>query len=499
MAAGPSASAVGSVASTVNGQYGSVVVNADGSYVYTVDNNNAAVQALRNTSQTLTDLFTYEVIDAGGLTSIATLTVTIQGANDTPHNIAATGLTIAENSANGVVVGNANAQDTDAGDTFTYSLFDSAGGRFTIDANTGQITVASSSLLNYEAATSHQITVRVTDAAGAVFDKQFTVNLTDVDEFDVTIPVDINASLNSIAEITTTGTLVGITAQASDGDATNNGVTYSLDDSAGGRFVINSNTGIVTVGLTGLLNFELTSSHQITVRATGQDGSFATATFTIQLIDVNEDAVGSISDQNAAANVITENAAAGMTVGLTARAVDPDGTDVVVYSLDNNDGGRFAINPLTGVVTLAGTVNRESDGASRSITVRATSTDGSFSTQAFTINIADVDEFDVTTPVDANAAVNSVAENAAIGTTVGITGSAFDIDATSSVVTYSLVNNDGGRFAIDANTGVVTVGGAINRETEGAVRSITVRATSQDGSFADQTLRSILSTWTSSM
>ncbi len=251
--------------------------------------------------------------------------------------------------------------------------------------------------------------------------------------------------------------------------------------------MINANTGIVTVGLSGLLNFELTSSHQITVRATSQDGSSATATFTIQLIDINEGAVGSISDQNAAANVITENAATGTTVGLAARAVDPDGTDIVLYSLDNNDGGRFAINPLTGVVTLAGTVNRESDGESRSITVRATSTDGSFSTQSFTINIADVDEFDVTTPVDANAAVNSVAENAAIGTTVGITGSAFDIDATTSVVTYSLVNNDGGRFAIDATTGVVTVAGTIDRETEGTVRNITVRATSQDGSTADQT------------
>ncbi len=233
VAAGPSASAVGSVASTVIGQYGSIVVNADGSYTYTIDDTNASVQALRTNAQTLDDVFTYTVTDAGGLTSTSQVTVTIQGANDTPHDIAATGLTIAENSANGFVVGNATAQDVDAGDTFTYSLFDSAGGRFAIDANTGQITVANTGLLNYEATTSHQITVRVTDAAGAVFDKQFTVFLTDVDEFDVTMPVDINASLNSIAEITTTGTLVGITAQASDGDATNNGVTYSLDDSAG--------------------------------------------------------------------------------------------------------------------------------------------------------------------------------------------------------------------------------------------------------------------------
>jgi protocadherin Fat 4 len=62
---------------------------------------------------------------------------------------------------------------------------------------------------------------------------------------------------------------------------------------------------------------------------------------------------------------------------------------------------------------------------------------------------------------------------------VGITASASDADATNNTITYSLANsNDGGRFTIDSTTGVVTVAGAINREVDGATRSITVRATS---------------------
>ena len=48
------------------------------------------------------------------------------------------------------------------------------------------------------------------------------------------------------------------------------------------------------------------------------------------------------------------------------------------YSLTDNDGGRFAINSSTGVVTVAGAIDREADGASRNIIVRATSVDGSF-------------------------------------------------------------------------------------------------------------------------
>jgi VCBS repeat-containing protein len=76
------------VATAVTGSYGSITIAADGSYTYTVDNSNAAVQALRLSSQTLDDVFTYEVVDAGGLTSLATITITIQGSNDNPVAVA---------------------------------------------------------------------------------------------------------------------------------------------------------------------------------------------------------------------------------------------------------------------------------------------------------------------------------------------------------------------------------------------------------------------------
>ena len=49
-----------------------------------------------------------------------------------------------------------------------------------------------------------------------------------------------------------------------------------------------------------------------------------------------------------------ENAANGTTVGITALATDPDGTNTVTYSLDDDAGGRFAIDATTGVVTVAG-------------------------------------------------------------------------------------------------------------------------------------------------
>ncbi len=70
-----------------------------------------------NSSQTLSDLFTYEVVDAGGLTSLATLTITIEGANDSPYDLSTTGLTVAENASNTTSVGTITRSDLDAGDT----------------------------------------------------------------------------------------------------------------------------------------------------------------------------------------------------------------------------------------------------------------------------------------------------------------------------------------------------------------------------------------------
>ena len=55
-----------------------------------------------------------------------------------------------------------------------------------------------------------------------------------------------------------------------------------------------------------------------------------------------------------------------------------------------------------------------------------------------TINVNDVDEFDVGSVTDSDATANAVDENATVGTVVGITGSASDADATTNAITYSL-------------------------------------------------------------
>ncbi|MBZ2172350.1 DUF5801 repeats-in-toxin domain-containing protein [Nitratidesulfovibrio sp. SRB-5] len=65
----------------VDGKYGTLHVNADGTYTYTLHNNATVVQAL-SSSDHPTETFTYTLADGDGDTSQAHLTVTVNGADE---------------------------------------------------------------------------------------------------------------------------------------------------------------------------------------------------------------------------------------------------------------------------------------------------------------------------------------------------------------------------------------------------------------------------------
>lgn len=73
----------GNLGTPFAGAYGSIVLNADGTYTYTLNNRNPAVQNLNN-GQTLTEVFRYTIMDSDGNASTTTLTITIRGVSDTP-------------------------------------------------------------------------------------------------------------------------------------------------------------------------------------------------------------------------------------------------------------------------------------------------------------------------------------------------------------------------------------------------------------------------------
>lgn len=80
----------GSVGQAVRGEYGDLVINADGSYTYTLAHHPLTDSERYNKLQSLgvkdhpTEVFTYTVVDADGDVSTTTLTITVNGANDSP-------------------------------------------------------------------------------------------------------------------------------------------------------------------------------------------------------------------------------------------------------------------------------------------------------------------------------------------------------------------------------------------------------------------------------
>ena len=119
-----SAVASGIVGGLTAGTYGQLTLGADGHYSYQVDNNNQAVQALRQASDTLVDTFRYTMQDAHGANSIASLTVTVHGANDAPQAFDDAGAvnqgdSLTQGAAQGVLANDVDVDGSAYGETRT--------------------------------------------------------------------------------------------------------------------------------------------------------------------------------------------------------------------------------------------------------------------------------------------------------------------------------------------------------------------------------------------
>ncbi|MDG1893655.1 MAG: Ig-like domain-containing protein [Fuerstiella sp.] len=179
-------------------------------------------------------------MDDGTTSTQTTFDVTVTAINDAPTDIALSGSAVDENSANGTIVGSVSGTDIDAGDSVTFALTDNAGGRFAVDLNTGQLTVAFSSLLNFEDSAAHTITVRATDTGGLSRDESYTITVNDVNEAptgvgdtfsvrqleDLVVPAgviltnDFDADGDSLSVVLVSGPTEGAFALAADGSFT---------------------------------------------------------------------------------------------------------------------------------------------------------------------------------------------------------------------------------------------------------------------------------------
>ncbi len=273
--------------------------------LFTVDAGTGVVSMIARDYENPVDANTdniYEVTliatDDDGNTDDEIFTVTVTDDNDSAVGLVTDSddavNTVTESANIGDTVGvTAQASDSDGTDTVTYSLSDDAGGLFSIDANTGVITVANA--LDYETATSHSVTVVAASSDTSTSNATFTINITDTNDAPVLAAIG-NQTVDELATLS-------FSATATDSDLPADTLTYSLDaTSLAAGMTIDANTGVFawtpTEGQVGTA-----PSVTITVTDNGTGNLIDSETFTITVTDVNDtpvdngDETTSIPDQ----------------------------------------------------------------------------------------------------------------------------------------------------------------------------------------------------------
>jgi hypothetical protein len=402
-------------------------------------------------------VMTLEVSD-GTNTTIEEITINVIN-DDEPATIAATlsAASFAETSAVGAAIASINATDPE-GSAVTYTLSGTGSDNFSIDAS-GNITLASG--LDYETATSYELTVVVDDGTYASTEV-ITVSVADVNEAP---SLSATVAFNAFQENTATGTTIA-TSSVSDPEA--GAITYSLSGTGSENFSVSSDG---TVTLASGLDYETATAYAITL--TASDGANSVSeTLTINVGDINE--APSLTNSLAASS-FAENVATGTTIA-AASASDPE-AQTITYSISGTGSENFAID-ADGNVTLASSLDYETT-TSYSLTI--TASDGTNSTQqTLSISVTDIIEFGLA------LSSNSVSINEDVSSGSQVATSTLTQEGTETV-TYTLSGTDSDKFAI-SSSGVITTNTILDHETTTSY-SLTVTVT--DGTNTDTETLSI--------
>ncbi|WP_094847055.1 retention module-containing protein [Bordetella genomosp. 9] len=407
--------------STGNGgaALGTLTFNADGSYSYSVANDNAVVQGLK-TGQSIVE--TYTVTSADG-SATSTITITINGTDDgatiTPHDPGTPGQpgtasdhgTVVEDATPDTTGGKLDVQDADAGDAKFSTTPDHAGehGAFTIDENgnwsyklnngdpavqalgAGKTLTETFTVSSADGSATHQVVVTivgtndvpvVSAGTGAVTEDQNVVNGGNL----------VTSGQLTITDVDTGESSFKPGAQFSGSTGNGNAPLGTLTFGPDGSYIyVVANDNAVVQGLkTGQSIVE-------TYTVTSLDGTkTSTITITINGTDDAPKVVGHIDTQ------VGKDADTGINVDTASHFKDVDVGDTLTYSANGLPPG-LSIDKDTGKIT--GTIDHSaSQGGDNhdgkyTVSVTATDPDGKTATQTF--------EWDVTNP--APTAVNDAA------------------------------------------------------------------------------------------
>jgi VCBS repeat-containing protein len=404
------------------GTYGSLTLNADGSYSYSLNNDALNVQSLA-AGQQVTDTFTYTVDDGNGGSATSSLTVTVTGTNDGPVTSADVAAVQEESTlqASGNVLG--NDSDVDANDRLSVSDAGVRAGTY------GSLT------LNADGSYSYSLNNDALNVQSMAAGQQVT------DTFTYTVDDGNGGSATSSLTVTVTGT--------------NDGPVASADVAAVQEESVLSTSGNVLGNDSDVDATDRLSISDAGVRA-GTYGSLI----------LNADGSYSYSLSNGALNV--QSLAAGQTV-----------TDTFTYTVDDGNGGS-ATSSLT--VTVTGT----NDGPVASADVAAVQEESVLSTSGNVLgNDSDVDANDRLSVSDAgvrNGTYGSLTLNADGSYDYSLNNDALNVQSLAAgqqvTDTFTYTVNDGNGGSATSSLTVTVTG-----TNDGPVASADVAAVQEESTL----------------
>ncbi len=188
-----------------------------------------------------TFVLTVRVTDTGGLADDAQITINVTNVNEFPPDINPQTFAVAEDAANGTIVGTVVVTDADGLDTFTFVILGGdPNGVFSI-TNAGVIAVADNSTLDYETTPSYGLNVQVADSGNLTDTAVMTINILDANDPPLITDNDLTVTPGSVQE-TETITLTGVFIDQDGGDA--HTITILWDD--GTSDVLNLIAGVTS-------------------------------------------------------------------------------------------------------------------------------------------------------------------------------------------------------------------------------------------------------------
>jgi Ca2+-binding RTX toxin-like protein len=343
--------------------------------IFSIVGNELRVQDTSNLGTKTTYSVRVRTTDQGQLSTEKVFTI---NKNSAPTDILLSGSSVNENVPANSLVSTFTTTDSNANDTFTYSLVAGQG-----DTDNAAFAIQDSQLFiknspDFETKSSYSVRVRTTDNGGLFTEKSLNLSVNNLND----APTNLSLSNTSINENVPASTVVGNFATI-DPDASNT-FTYSLATGIGST----DNSAFSIQGsqlrIKASPNFEAKSSFNIRVRSTDQGGLSFEKPLTININNLNEapTVVNRFTNQ-------TTGVGQNFSFQIPTNAfADPDIGDTINFSVRQANGSALPswLTFNSSTRTLGGTPSIANIG-NLQLEVKATDRSGAFASQSLNLAV----------------------------------------------------------------------------------------------------------------